>query len=88
VDVPVDQPVAKKRQPDRPVLGRADLYAQDLPIALGVDPGGDEGMRADGTTVLAHFEHQRVGGHERVGTSVEWASAKRLDLLVELGGHH
>ena len=79
--------VAEERQPARPVLGGGDLDAQDFSVALGVDAGGDQGVHPDDAAVLADLEHQRVGGHERVRAGVERAGAKRLDGLVELGGH-
>jgi len=39
-------------------------------------------------TALADLEHQRVGGDERVGAGIKRAGPKRLDLSVELFGHH
>ena len=37
---------------------------------------------------LAHLQHQRIGGHERVGPGVQRPGAERFDLLVEILRHH
>lgn len=83
---PGDQ-VTKERQPARPILGRGHGHAQDFSVALGVDPRGDQGVHPDDAAVLAHLEHQGVGGDERVRAGVEGSGAKRLDLLIEVLDH-
>jgi len=40
-----DQP-AQERQPAGPVLGGGDVQAEDLPVAVGVDAGGEQGVLA------------------------------------------
>ena len=81
-----DQP-AEKAQPAGAVLGRGDIDTQDLPVAVVVDADRDEGVHVDHPPVFADFEHQGVGGDERVGTGVQGPVAEGLDLLVQLFRH-
>jgi hypothetical protein len=62
--------VPEERQPAGPVLGAADVQAEDLPIALGVDRSGDQRVHVDRAPALPDFEHQRVGGPECVRPGV------------------
>jgi hypothetical protein len=80
--------VAEESQPADAVLGAGDLQAEDLPVPVGVDAGGEQRVYVDHPAALADLEHQRVGGQERVRPLVQRPGAERLDLLVELGGHH
>jgi hypothetical protein len=60
---------------------------QDLSVALGVDPDGDQGVHVDHPATLADLEDQRVGGHERVRTGVQRPGSKGLHRGVEFLGH-
>jgi len=64
------------------------IHAQQFPVALSVDVGGDQLVHADDTAVLAHLEYRGVGRHERVRTAIKPAGAKCLDSRDELGGDH
>jgi hypothetical protein len=78
--------VTEERQPAGAVLGRADLQAEDLPEALGVDPGGDQACTFT-VGPLCRTLSTSVGGHECVGASVQRPGPKRRDLPVEVLGH-
>jgi len=84
---PGDQ-ATEERQPARAVLTAGDVEAEDLAVPVGVHPGREQRVHRDHPAALADLEGERVGGHERVGAGVEWAGPERLDLLVELSGHH
>ena len=47
---PACHEAAQKTQPKRPVLARADVDAQHLALAVGVDGGGDDPTRVRGDT--------------------------------------
>jgi hypothetical protein len=81
-----DQP-AQERQPPGPVLGGGDVEAEDLPVPVGVDPGGDQGMHVDHPAVLADLDRQRIDPHERVRPRIQRPLAERGDLGVEVRGH-
>nr|GLK39916.1 hypothetical protein GCM10017611_67870 [Rhodococcus wratislaviensis] len=51
-------------------------------------PAGRAGVHIHHPTVLPHLEHQGVGGDERVRSGVQGSAAERLDLGVEVLGHH
>ena len=57
-------------------------------VPVGVDTGRDHDRDLDHAFVLSHFHRERVGGHEGVGAGVQRAGAERLDLRVEVLGHH
>jgi hypothetical protein len=80
--------VAEERQPAGAVLGRRDLQPEDLPVSLGIHPGREQRVHVDRAPALTHFQHQRVGREERIRAGIERAGAERLDLLVEVLGHH
>ena len=79
--------VAEEPQPAGAVLGGGDVQAEDLPVAVGVDPGGQQGVHVHRPAALAHFEDQRVGGEEGVGAGVQRPGAERFHLAVEILGH-
>jgi hypothetical protein len=57
---------------------------EDVAVALGVDAGGDQAVHVDHAAVLAHFQHQLVGGHERVRPLIYRAGAERFDLGIQI----
>ena len=79
--------VPEEAQPAGAVLGAGDLQAEDLPVPVAVDPGGQQGVHVDHPAAFVDLQHQRVGGHERVGTLVQPTGAERLDLAVKVAGH-
>ena len=64
---------AQEGQPARAVLGGGDLNTEDLSVALGVDPGGNQGVYPDDSADFTDLERQRVGGDECVRSGVEQA---------------
>ena len=50
----------KKRRPERPILRRADVDAQHLPLALAGDADGDDGGLADDAPVDADLVVRRI----------------------------
>jgi hypothetical protein len=80
--------VAEERQPAGAVLSGGDLDTEDLPVPVGVHPGGDQGVHVDHPAALTNLKHQGVRGDERVRALVERPPAELPDLGVELGGHH
>ena len=76
--------IPQERQPAGAVLGGGDLESEDLPVPLGVDPGGDQGVDPDHPAGFADLEHQGVHRHERVRAGVQRPGAERLHLLIEL----
>jgi hypothetical protein len=81
-----DQP-AQKRQPPRTVLGRGDIQAEDLPVPIGVDPGGDQGVHACHPAFFADLDRERVDPHEGVRPGIQRTLAKRRDLAIEVCCH-
>ncbi|VOI55323.1 Uncharacterised protein [Streptococcus pneumoniae] len=80
--------VGEELVPRRPGLRGGDPQAQDLAVAVSVDPGGQQHHGVDHAPALADLHAQRIGGHERERAGhPERAVAEGLDLLVELGGH-
>lgn len=59
--------IAEERQPAGAVLGRGHLQAADLPVAVAVDAGRNQGVDSDHATALADLQHQGVGCDEGVG---------------------
>ena len=84
----LDAQVAEESEPASAVLGGGDLQAEDLPMPVGVDAGGDQGVDRDHPAAFADLEHQRVGGDEgerpRVG---QGSGAEVLHVRVEVGRH-
>jgi hypothetical protein len=78
---------AEVGQPAGAVLGGGDLQAEDLPVPVGVDPGGHQRMDIDHPAALADLEHQRVGGEEGIRPAVEWPVPEGRDLGVEVTSH-
>jgi hypothetical protein len=84
---PAGDQVAEERQPAGAVFGAGDVQAEDLPVALCVHTHGQQRVHVDRAPALAHLEHQRVRGNERIRTGVQWPGAERLDLFIERLGH-
>ena len=76
--------VTQERQPAGAVFGGGDVHAKDLPVAVGVHAGRDQGVHVDRAAAFADLEHQRVGGDEGVRAGVQRAGAECLDLRVEV----
>jgi hypothetical protein len=66
------------------VLSGAQLQAEDLPVACGVDPGGDQRGGVDHPARLADLNDQRVQPHEHVRASVQRPVAPGRDQLVQV----
>jgi hypothetical protein len=79
--------VSEEREPAGAVLSAAHLQAEDLPVAVGVHPGREQGVDVHRATTLPHLHHQRVGGDEGVRPGVQRSSAERLHLAIEISGH-
>jgi hypothetical protein len=80
--------VAEEPQPAGAVLAAGDVQAEDLPVSVGVDTGGHQGVHADDPAALADLEHQRVSGHEGERTGVDQrAGAELLHVRVEILRH-
>jgi hypothetical protein len=79
--------VPEEPRPPRAVLGGGDLQAQDLPVPVGVDPGGEQRVDAGDPAALADFQHQGVRGQERIGPGVQRPGPERLHLRVQVPGH-
>jgi hypothetical protein len=62
---------AEERQPPGAVLAGGDVQAQDLPPAVGIDPGGDEPVHQHGAAALADLHGHRVGLHQPVRPGVQ-----------------
>jgi len=79
--------VTEELQPTGAVLGGGDVDAEDLPVAVGVDTGRDQGVHPGDPAALPDLQHQGVRGDERVRALVEPAVPERLDLGVKVFGH-
>ncbi len=77
----------KKTSQSDPSTARSELAPGNLSLAVGVDPICDQCMHSQLTRSRTHFEHQRIGGHERVWPGIERAVAKRLNRIIELFCH-
>jgi len=64
------------------------VHAEDLPVPVAVDAGGEQHDGVDHPAALADLHRQCVGGDEgeRAG-GVEGPVAELLDVLVEVGCH-
>jgi len=54
----------QERQPAGPVLGADDVQAQDLALAVGVDPDGDQGVHDLAAAVLTDLLGQGIDPDE------------------------
>jgi hypothetical protein len=65
---------AQERQPPDAVLGGGHLDAEDLPLAVVVDAGGDQGVHVHCPPALADLLRQRIDPHERrpQGAAAAW----------------
>lgn len=77
---------AQERQPAGAVLAGGDVQAEDLPVAVGVDADGDQGMDVDDATALADLrpnDHYRMETINGSGTnlSLTTTSASGRDQL-------
>jgi hypothetical protein len=80
--------VAEERQPPGTVLGRGDVQAEDLSVAIGIDADREQRVDVARPAALTHLEHQGISGQERVRAGVQRPGAERLDLFVGILGHH
>jgi hypothetical protein len=80
--------IAAERQPAGTVFGRRHVHAEDLPVAVGVHPAGDQDVHVDHPAALAHLHRQRIRRQKRVRALVERPAAEVGDLSVELASHH
>ena len=80
--------VGEERMPGLLGFAGSDLDPEDLPVAVTVDPGGDEHDGVDDPAVLTDLHRQRIRRHEgeRPGLT-QGAGPKRGHLLVKIGGH-
>jgi hypothetical protein len=76
---------AEEAGPARAVLGGADVQPEDLPMALGVDRGGDQDRGRADPPALTHPHAQRVDPQQRVGAGVQRPVAPGVDQLIQLG---
>jgi hypothetical protein len=60
--------VRSRKNPNQPAPSSAEVTcrAEDLPVAVGVDLGRQQGMHVDRAACFTDFQHQRVGGNEGV----------------------
>ena len=79
---------AQERQPPRAVLGAGDLQAQDLPVAAGIDAGGDQGMHVHRAPALADLLGEGVQPHEHIRPGIQRPGPEAGHHLIQLGGHH
>jgi hypothetical protein len=75
--------VAEEARPAGAVLTGQHVHAEELAVAVGVDPGGDHAGHVDDPAGLAALDRQGVQPHVRVGTGVQRPSAERGHLLVK-----
>ncbi|MBB6547063.1 hypothetical protein HD593_001858 [Nonomuraea rubra] len=78
---------AQERQPTGAVLGRGDLQAEHLALAVGVDAGGHQRVHVDRAAALTHLLGQGVDPDEGVRAGVQGACAEGFDLLIQHLGH-
>jgi len=71
--------------PERPVLGVADVEAQDLAVSVGADPGGDHHGLGHHPTPDPGLAVGRVQEHIRERRAGQGPVAERGDLLVQAG---
>ena len=57
-------------------------------MPVGVHPGREQGVYPHHPAAFPDLEHQGVGRDERVRALVQRAGPERLDLLVQVLGHH
>ena len=80
---PPGHQAAQEGRPARPVLGGDEVEAEDLPVAVGVHPGGDDDGHVDDAAALSDLLGQGVEPDVGVGTGVEGAVAEGAHRLVE-----
>lgn len=78
-----------RKNPSQPApSGGAHLQPKDLPVAVTVDAGGDQGLHRHDPPALTDLQHERVGREERERSRLgQGAGAQLLDVRVQLGGH-
>ena len=79
---------AQEAGPGGAVLGREDVDAEDLALAVGVDPGRDRGADVDHPAAVAAALGQRVDPEIGVGTAVQGPIPELVDHAVQALGHH
>jgi hypothetical protein len=75
--------VTQKRCPASPVLAGEHVHAEDLPVAVGVHPGGDHAGHIHDPPGLPALDRQRVHPHIGVGTGVQRTGPERRHLAVQ-----
>ena len=77
---------AEERQPPGAVLGGGDVEAEDLPLAAGVDPGGDQPVHQHRAATLTDPQGQRVGLHEPVRAAIQRPGPELLHRRIQALG--
>ena len=77
----------EERQPPGAVLGAGHVDTEDLPLAAGVDAGGDQGVHVHRAAALADLLGECVQPHEGVRPGVQRPGPEAVHQLVEFGGH-
>jgi hypothetical protein len=78
---------AQERQPPRAVLGAGHVDAEDFPVPVSVDTGGDQAVHIHGAAALADLLRQRADPAERVRPAVQQPVPEGLHQLVQLRRH-
>ena len=74
---------AQELRPEGPVLARAHIQPQDLPLAARAHADGDDHRHGEHAPILPHLEVGRIEPHIRVGPG-QRAGAEARDLRVQL----
>ena len=83
---PAGDEAAQEAEPSGAVLGADQLQAEDLALALGVDPDGDQtGHAAHALLVVAAAHHQGIQPDVGVGAG-EQSGPEGLHRLVQAAG--
>ena len=80
---PATPQLAQELDPERLRLGRADVHAERLAPAVGVDADRHDDGRRDDAAVLAHLHIGRVDPEIRP-VALDRSVEERLDLVVDL----
>ena len=75
---------AQEPGPAGPILGGAQLQAEDLAVPGSVDPGSDQRGGVDYPTLLPDLDAQGVQPHEPIGAGVQGPVAPGRDQLIQL----
>lgn len=69
--------LSQERRPDRFGLGRADLHAQNLAPAVGIDAEGDDHGDRDSAAIAANLQIRGVDPKMGHSPSIERAAPRR-----------